>query len=117
MLFNKKKWLFKRKLCDSIGKSKDLWKALKSLGLPNKTSSCKVSDLKINNTVEHDANSVLERFKNYYSTLAEILVNMLPKAPNKYPSNTAVKYYEDMIQGSHSNLESVSAKLFITILK
>ena len=117
MLFNKKKWLFKRKLCDSIGKSKDLWKALKSLGLPNKTSSCKVSDLKINKTVKLDDNSVLERFKNYYSTLAEILVNMLPKAPNKYPSNTAVKYYEDMIQGSHSNLESVSAKLFIAILK
>ena len=117
MLFNKKKWLFKRKLSDSIGKSKDLWKALKSLGLPNKTSSCKVSDLKINKTVKHDDNSVLERFKNYYSTLTEILVNMLPKAPNKYPINTAVKYYEDMIQGSHSNLQSISAKLIITILK
>ena len=117
MFFSKKKWLFKRKLSDSIGKSKDLWKALKSLGLPNKTSSCKVSDLKVNNTVEHDANSVLERFKNYYSTLAEILINMLPKAPYKYSINTAVKYYEDMIQDSHSNLESVSTNLIITILK
>ena len=117
MFFNKKKWPFKRKLSDSIGKSKDLRKALKSLGLPNKTSSCKVSDLKINKTVKHDDNSVLERFKNYYSTCTEILVNMLPKAPNKYSINTVVKYYEDMIQGSHSNLESVSAKLIITILK
>ena len=46
-----------KKLSESIGKPKDLWKALKSLGLPNKISSCEVSALKINNTVEHDANS------------------------------------------------------------
>ena len=42
---------------------------------------------------------------------------MLPKAPYKYSINTAVKYYEDMIQDSHSNLESVSTNLIITILK
>ena len=70
----------KKKLSESIGKPKDLWKALKSLGLPNKVSSCEVSALKINNTVEHDANSTLEDFKNYYSTLAENLVNILPQS-------------------------------------
>ena len=81
MIFNKKRLYFEKKLSESIGKPKDLWKALKSLGLPNKISSCEVSALKINNTVEHDSNSVLEGFKNCYSTLAENLVNMLPKAP------------------------------------
>ena len=54
----------KKKLSESIGKPKDLWKALKSLGLPNKISSCEVNALKINNTVEYDANSALEGFKN-----------------------------------------------------
>ena len=73
MIFDKKRSFFEKKLSESIGKPKDLWKALKSLGLPNKISSCEVSALKINNTVEHDANSVLESFKNYYSTLAENL--------------------------------------------
>ena len=53
--------------------------------------------LKIYNTVEHDANSALERFKNYYSTLAENLANMLSKSPNKYSINTVVKYYHHMI--------------------
>ena len=76
------------KISESIGKPKDLWKALKSLGLPDKFSSCVVSDLKINNTVEHDGNSVLESLKNYYSTLGENLVKMLPKARNKYSINT-----------------------------
>ena len=85
--------------------------------MPNKISSCEVSALKINNTVEHDANSILEGFKNYYSTLAENLVNMLPKAPNKYSINTVIKYYEHMIQGSHFNLASVSENSILTILK
>ena len=69
----------------------------KILGLPNKICSCEVRALKINNTVEHDANSVLERFKSYFSTLAEKLVNMHPKAPNKYSINTVLKYYKHMI--------------------
>ena len=38
--------------------------ALKFLGLPNEISSCEVNALKINDTVEHDTNSVLEGFKN-----------------------------------------------------
>ena len=36
MIFNKKKSLFEKKLMESIGKPKDLWKALKSLGLHKK---------------------------------------------------------------------------------
>ena len=50
--------------------------AIISLGLSNKTSPSEVSALKINNTVEHDVNSVFEGFKNY-STLTEKLVKML----------------------------------------
>ena len=85
--------------------------------MPNTLSSCEVNALKINNTVEHDANSVLEGFKNCYSTLAENLVKMLPKAPNKYSVNTVIKYYEHMIQGCHFNLINVSKNSFMTILK
>ena len=53
MIFNKTRSFFEKKLTESIGKPKDLWKALKSLGLHNKLSSCEVSALKIDNTVEH----------------------------------------------------------------
>ena len=49
----------KKTLNESIGKPEDLWKVLKSLGLPDKISSCEVSALKINNTAEHDANSII----------------------------------------------------------
>ena len=73
--------------------------------------------MKINITVEHDANLVSEGFKNYYSTLAENHVNMLPKAPNKYSINTVIKYYVYMIRGSHFHLASVSKNPILTILK
>ena len=64
------------KLIESTGKPKDLWKALRSLGLPSKTSSCDVNALKIKNTVEHNVGSVLKGFRNYYSTLADMHKNV-----------------------------------------
>ena len=43
MIFNKKKsFLKKKKNSESIGKPKDPWKALKPLGLANKSSSLKL---------------------------------------------------------------------------
>ena len=88
MIFNKKKDYFENKLNECIGKPKDLWKALKSLGLPNKISSCEVSALKVNKTVQHDKNLVLGGFKDYCSNLAGNLLKKLPKAPNKFTLNT-----------------------------
>ena len=85
--------------------------------MPNEISSCEVNALKINHTVEHDANTVLEGCKNHYLTLEENLVNMLPKAPNKYSINTLSKYYELMIKSSHFTLASVSENSILTILK
>ena len=92
-------------------------KALRSLGLPSKTSSCEVNALKINSKVEHDFNSVLEGFRNYYSTLAENFVKMLPKPTNKYSINLVIKYYEHMILGDYFHLASVSENSILTILK
>ena len=65
---------------------------MEGLGLSNKISSCEVSAWKINNTVEHDANSVLKGFENYYSTLAENLLNMLPKHALQIKQHSKVKY-------------------------
>ena len=48
MIVNKKRAFLENKLTEFIGKPKDLWKALRSLGFPSKTSSCEVNALKIN---------------------------------------------------------------------
>ena len=88
MIFNKKKYYFENKLNECIGKRKELWKALKSLGLPNKTFSCEVSARKVNKTVQHDTKLVLSGFKDYYSNFAGTLLKKLPKPPNKSTLNT-----------------------------
>ena len=43
MTINKKKEFFEHRLTESIGKPKDLWKALRSLGLPSKPFSYEVN--------------------------------------------------------------------------
>lgn len=66
--------------------------ALKSPGLPDKISSSEVNALKTNNAVEHNVNWVLERFKCFYSTFAENLLKLLPKAyTNRYSIKTVIK--------------------------
>ena len=70
LIFNEKTDYFENILNKCIGKPKELWKTLKSLGLPNKTSSYEVSALKVNKTVQHYTNLVLPGFKDYYSNFA-----------------------------------------------
>ena len=98
---------FENRLIESITKPKDLWKALRSLGLPSKTFSGEVNTLKIKNTDENDVDSVLEDFRNYHSTLADNLVKILPK-----PTNTVIKYYEHMIVDDYCHLTPVSQTQF-----
>ena len=76
--------------------------------MPNEISACEVKGHKVNNIFEYDVNSVLEDFKNYYSTLAE---NLVPKPANKYSINTVFKYYHDMVEGYHYNLASASENM------
>ena len=49
LTFNKNRAFFEIKSTESIGTPKEVWKALKPLGLSHKISSCKVKALKINN--------------------------------------------------------------------
>ena len=84
---------------------------------PSKTSSCVLDPLKIKNTVKHDVDSILEGFRNYYSSLTENLVKMFPKPANKYSINTVIKYYEHMILGDYLHLASVLETPILTIVK
>ena len=66
---NSKEW-FDGKIADGIESCNRIFKKFKNQNQTlTKTSSFEVNVLKMNNTVEHDADSVLEVFKNYYSTL------------------------------------------------
>ena len=88
----KKKAFFENRLNDAVGKSKKLWKALKSPGLPSKTLVCGTNAFKVNNITSFETKSTLDVFKNYYSTLAGKLLKTLPNPPNKYTFNFVIQY-------------------------
>ena len=56
----------KLKFNDSIAKPEELWKALKSLDLSDKTSVCGTNTFKVNNTMSFETKSTLDVSKNYY---------------------------------------------------
>ena len=80
----KKTSSFKEKLSETIGKPKEFWESLKSLGISNKTVISNFNALEEENTLTHNNRSILKFFKNLFSNLAESLLIKLPKSPDKY---------------------------------
>ena len=67
-------------------------KAIKSLGLPNKSAGCIVYTLAENQIVKHDNKSILKTFKSFHSNLAGNLLAKLPQTPNRYTINFVCDY-------------------------
>ena len=80
MSLQKRKKNFLKTNSKSIGKPKDLWKAIKSLGLPNKSGGCIVGALAENQIMKHDTKPFLKTFKSFYSNLAGDLLTKLSKS-------------------------------------
>ena len=81
MIKDKKKNFVIGKLNDNIGKPKELWKSLKSLGLPSKKSSSATICLEKDGILSFDPKTNAEIFKDFYSNLANNLVKKLPAPP------------------------------------
>ena len=96
LIKKKKKEYFKQKLQENSGKPKELWKTLKSLGLPSKTASATKPCLKEDGELIYDTKSIARTFKDFFSNLAENLLKLLPKAPNKFNSKTVKDYYKKL---------------------
>ena len=86
------------------GKPKDLWKAIKSLGLPNK-----VLTLPENKIVKHDTKSMLKTLKSFYSKLR--------KSPNRYAVKFVSDYYEKLSLSENFKLDSITEDYLFNILK
>ena len=91
-------FFFENRLNDSIGKPKELWKALKSLGLPSKISVCGATALKVKNTTSFETKLTLDVLKNWYSTSADSLLKKFPTPPNRYTFNSIIQYCRQFIQ-------------------
>ena len=85
MIKDKKKNFVIGKLNDNIGKPKEFWKSLKSLGLPSKESSSATICLEKDGILSFDPKTNAEIFKDFYSNLANNLVKKLPTPPPPPP--------------------------------
>ena len=95
MITTKKQAFFKEKLSKTIGKPKELWESLKSLGLPNKSVISNFNAIEHDNTLTHDTHSISKIFKNLFSNLAESLIK-LPKPPDKYNLKSVIQNYSSI---------------------
>ena len=94
LIKNKKRDFYHEKLRENVGKPKELWKALKSLGLPSKITPVSQVSLKDGETISFDEKTNNNSFKNFYAYLALNLVNKLPHAPNKFDLHSVLAYYK-----------------------
>ena len=94
LIKKKKKNCVIGKLNENIGKPKELWKSLKSLGLPSKQG--KPSKICLKKDGEHCFDDKINSniFKNFFSNLAKELVNKLPNPPCKFGTESVKKYYK-----------------------
>ena len=116
-LQKRKKESFENKLKECIGKPKDLWKAIKSVGIPNKSGGCIIGALAENQIVKHGTKSILKTFKSFYSNLAEDLLAKLLKSPNQYTIKFVSDYYEKLSLSENFELDSIMEGYLFNILK
>ena len=93
MMLKKKKSYFEEELDKNWSKPRELWKALKSLGLTSdKARQSKIS-LKKDCAIQFEWLKNTNTFKRFYSELAGALQEKLPRAPNKFTDHTTKNYY------------------------
>ena len=91
---NKKRDFYKENLRKNVSKPEELWKALKSLGLPSKIAPVSQVFLKDRETISFDEKTNNNSFKNCYANLALNLVSKLPHVPNKFNLHSGLAYYK-----------------------
>ena len=93
---DKKEHFIRNALHENSGNPKKLWKTLKGLGLSNKSKSTGIPYLKKDGKIQYDTESNSNIFKDYFSNLAEKLVDELPNAPNLYSTEYVSNFYKKL---------------------
>ena len=96
---SKKKNFILEELNSNIGKPKELWKSLKSLGLPTKSDTLSNICLEKDNNLSFDSKTNAEIFKDIFSKLANDLVEKLPASTNRFGIDSIISYYKNLRNG------------------
>ena len=93
MILKKKKSYFEEELGKNRNKPKELWKTLKSLGLSSDKARRSKISLNKDGAIQFEILENVNTFKRFYTELAEGFQEKLPRAPNKFTSQTTKSYY------------------------
>ena len=96
LIRTKKKTYFESKLIENIGKSKELWKSLKSPGLKFKRFISNINYLENDKFANFDVEDINKYFSAYFSNLDENLVSKHPNPSNTYDALSAAQYYDHL---------------------
>ena len=85
------------RLSETIGKPKELWESLESLGMPNKTVISNFNAIEENDTLTYGTRSISKIVKNFFSNFGESLLIKLPNPPEKYDLQSVIRYYSNLM--------------------
>ena len=71
LIKQRKKEFYETKLTENIGKPKELWKTLKTMGLPSKKGSLTKISLEEDSITNFDDKKKANIFRNFYNSLAD----------------------------------------------
>ena len=115
----KKQACFEEKLSETIGKPKELWESLKSLGMPKRTVISNFNAIEENDTLTYDTRSISKIFKNFFSNLAKSLLINLPNPPEKCNIQSVIIYYSSFTNSDdfclRNNFEEKVLKIMTNI--
>ena len=114
----KKRHFYEINLKQKINKPRELWKTLKSMGLPFKAASASSICLKDRNEIVFNDTKNCSIFKSFFSNLAQNLVSKLPPSPNVFTESKVASYYDDIkFKDLNFEFSETSAEKILNILR
>ena len=92
----KKKACFKGKLTENIGRPKELWNCLKSLGMKFESSISSINFLENDKSDNVGVKDIAKGFNAYFSNLTENLVSKLSNPSDKFGALSVAQYYSHL---------------------
>ena len=116
LIIKKKRMYYEDKINDNIGKPKELWKTINSLGLSSKKSSSKIC-LKEKQNLIFDPKTNAGIFKDFFTNLAGNLVKNLPKPSNKFGMVSVKSYYDRFnLFGKKFSFSQITEDIIVNIM-
>ena len=117
LIHTKEKAYFESKLTENIGKPKELWKSLKSLGLKFERSISNINCFENDKYANFDVKDIAKDFSASFSNLAENLVSKLPNSSNKYGALSVARYYSHLRLTKKFDLRPTEKDYVLNILR